>query len=64
MRASTLIVASIGLSLMGLIATSETVEDWQLSHGGFVTASDVRPHNGLPQGRGDMLAALSGDTPN
>jgi len=66
MRKSTLLVATIGLSLMGLHtpATADVLEDWQLSHGGFVTASDVRPHNSLPQDRGDMLAALSGDSPD
>jgi hypothetical protein len=66
MRKSTLLVAAIGLSLMGLHspATADALEDWQLSHGGFVTASDVRPHNRLPQDRGDMLAALSSDSPD
>lgn len=66
MRKSTLLVATIGLSLMGLHtpAAADVLEDWQLSHGGFVTASDVRPHNSLPQDRGDMLAALSDDSPD
>lgn len=63
MRRSTLLVATIGLSLMGLAAPAQTLEDWQLAHGGFVTAADVRPHNGLPQDRGDMLTALGGDSP-
>jgi hypothetical protein len=62
MRRSTVLVAAIGLSLMGLATHAQTLEDWQLAHGGFVTASDVRPHNGLAQDRGDMLAAL-GQTP-
>ena len=66
MRKSTLLVATLGLSLMGLStpAVPEGLEDWQLSHGGFVTASDVRPHNGLPQDRGDMLTALRSDSPD
>jgi hypothetical protein len=66
MRKSTLLIATLGLSLMGLTAPAiaDTLESWQLSHGGFVTASDVRPHNALPQDRGDILAALSGDTPD
>jgi hypothetical protein len=66
MRKSTLLVATLGLSLMGLStpAAADGLEEWQLSHGGFVTASDVRPHNGLPQDRGDMLAALRADSPD
>lgn len=66
MRKSTLLAATFGLSLMGLNTpvSAETPTDWQLSHGGFTTASDVRPHNGLPQDRGDMLAALNSDTPD
>jgi len=64
MRRTTALVAAIGLAVFSLPAHSQTLEDWQLSHGGFVTASDVRPHNGLPQDRADMLAALSGDTPD
>lgn len=64
MRKSTALIAVIGLSVFGLSATAQTLEDWQLSHGGFVTASDVRPHNGLPQDRADILAALSTDSPD
>jgi len=45
-------------------AVADTMEEWQLSHGDFVTASDVRAHNGLPQDRADMLDALSGESPN
>jgi hypothetical protein len=62
MRRSLITFAAIGLSLMGLATHAQTLEDWQLAHGGFVTASDVRPHNGLGQDRADMLAAL-GQTP-
>jgi hypothetical protein len=58
MRRTTLVVATLGLSFMGHAAPAQTLEDWQLSHGGFVTASDVRPHNALPQDRADMLAVL------
>ncbi|MCC5966805.1 MAG: hypothetical protein JJU24_11785 [Natronohydrobacter sp.] len=66
MRRSTLLVAAMGLSLIGLTrpAATEALEDWQLSYGGFTTAADVRPHNGLPQDRGDILAALSGESPD
>lgn len=66
MRTSTRLIATLGLSLMGLTkpAIAGGLEEWQLSHGGFVTASDVRPHNGLPQDRGDMLAALGAESPN
>jgi len=64
MRRSTLFVATLGLSLMGFMAPAQMPEDWQLSHGGFVTASDVRPHNALPQDRGDMLAALAQTPPD
>ncbi len=66
MRKSTLLVATLGLSLMGLStpATADALEAWQFSHGGFVTASDVRAHNGLPQDRGDMLTALNADNPD
>lgn len=64
MRRSTALVAAIGLSVSGLTAQSQPLEDWQLSHGGFVTASDVRPHNGLPQDRADILDALSGESPD
>lgn len=64
MRRTTLLAATIGLSLMGLSAAAQTLQDWQLAHGGFVTAADVRPHNGLPQDRGDMLAALAQTPPD
>jgi hypothetical protein len=64
MRRSTLLVATLGLSFLGHAAPAQTLEDWQLSHGGFVTASDVRPHNALPQDRGDMLAALAQTPPD
>lgn len=64
MRKSTAVVAAIGLSVIGLSAQSQPVEEWQLSYGGFVTASDVRPHNGLPQDRADILASLSGEHPD
>lgn len=64
MRRSTLLVATISLSLMGLATNAHTPEDWQLSHGVFVTAADVRPHNALPHDRGDMLAALAGTPPD
>ncbi len=38
MRKSTLLVATLGLSLMGLStpAAADGLENWQLSHGGFV----------------------------
>lgn len=64
MRRSTLLAATFGLSLMGLSAPAQTLEDWQLSHGGFVTAADVRPHNALPRDRADMLAALAQTPPD
>lgn len=64
MRSYTRLVATLGLSLMGLSAPAQTLEDWQLSHGGFVTAADVRAHNGLPQDRADMLAALARTPPD
>ncbi len=64
MRKSTALITALGLSVFGLSATTDTLEDWQLSHGGFVTASDVRPHNGLPQDRADILYALSTKSPD
>jgi len=66
MRRSTRLVAFLGLSLIGLTtsASAQTLQDWQLAHGGFVTASDVRPHNALPQDRGDMLASLTATPPD
>ena len=64
MRKSTAFIATIGLSVFSLPSQSQTLEDWQLSLGGFVTASDVRPHNGLPQDRADILNALSGKNPD
>jgi hypothetical protein len=64
MRRSLVTFAAIGLSLMGLATHAQTLEDWQLAHGGFVTASDVRPHNGLAQDRADMLAALARTPPD
>jgi hypothetical protein len=66
MRHGSRIIAIAGLALMGLNtpAAAEPLEDWQLSHGGFVTAADVRPHNGLPQDRADMLAALAQTPPD
>lgn len=64
MRRSTLLLATLGLSLMGLSAPAQTLEDWQLAHGGFVTAADVRPHNGLGQDRADILTALAQTPPD
>ena len=57
--------ATFGLSLMGLNTpvAAETPAGRKLSHGGFTTASDVQPQNGLPQDRGDMLAALNSAPP-
>jgi hypothetical protein len=49
---------------LSLPVAAQTTEDWQLAHGGFVTASDVRDHNKLPQDRSDILMLLSGDTPD
>lgn len=46
------------------LAAQPALEDWQLSHRGFVTASDVRNHNALPQDRGDLLAALQATPPD
>ncbi len=43
---------------------AEALEDWQLSHGPFVTEADVRAHAGLPQDRGDILAAITQETPD
>lgn len=64
MRKSTTLIAAAGLAALGLAANAQTMEDWQLGHGDFVTASDVRAHNGLPQDRADMLTALGGDSPD
>ncbi|MDD7971376.1 hypothetical protein [Roseinatronobacter alkalisoli] len=64
MRKTTALVAAIGLAVVSLPVRTQASDDWQLAHGGFVTASDVRPHNGLAQDRADILAALSGDTPD
>lgn len=65
MRYSTRFIATAGIALMGLFPLSaETLQDWQLSYGGFVTAADVRPHNRLPQDRADMLTALAATPPD
>lgn len=45
------------------MATDARLEAWQLSYGGFVTASDVRNHNALPQDRADLLASLQATPP-
>jgi hypothetical protein len=46
------------------MAADATLETWQFSHGGFVTASDVRNHNALPQDRGDLLASIQVTPPD
>jgi hypothetical protein len=46
------------------LAADATLEAWQLSHSGFVTASDVRNHNALPQDRGDLLASIQVTPPD
>jgi hypothetical protein len=47
-----------------LIAAQATAADWVLSHGPFVTASDVTPHNMLPQDLADMRAAMAQEPAN
>jgi hypothetical protein len=59
-RAST---ATILALMLASVAMPATAEDWQLSHGPFTTAADVRPHNGLPQDIADILAALDAEQP-
>lgn len=39
-------------------------EDWQIGHGPFLSASDVRPHNKMPLDIRDVNAALAGETPD
>ncbi|MGY6646865.1 MAG: hypothetical protein ACXIVD_16775 [Salinarimonas sp.] len=58
--AVTLLAAPLLLASPAAVA----LEDWQLSHGPFVTGADVRPHAGLPQDRGDILAAITQETPD
>lgn len=63
MRIRLALATALSLALSIPAASAQTSESWQLSHGGFVTAADVRAHNGLPQDRADMLAALAGEAP-
>lgn len=54
------------LGSLTLLATApvQALEDWQLQYGPFITASDVRPHNQLPQDIADMQAALAESPPD
>ena len=56
------------LTLHGLAATpilfaasADARESWQLGHGPFTTAADVRPHNRLGQDLADIRAPLAGE---
>ncbi len=40
------------------------LEDWQLGHGPFVTASDVRSHNKMPLDIRDVNGSLAGEVPD
>jgi hypothetical protein len=54
---------AIAAACAALIAAPSVAQDWVLSHGPFVTASDVTPHNALPQDLADIRAALAADPP-
>jgi len=55
---------TLAVTLIAAAPAAQAQEDWRLSHGAFTTGADVRPHNGLPQDRGDMLAALAQTPPD
>lgn len=56
-----LIAASLVLACGGL---ANAKEDWQIGHGPFVSASDVRPHNKMPLDIRDVNAALAAEQPD
>lgn len=43
---------------------ANALEDWQIGHGPFVSASDVRNHNKMPLDIRDVTGALAGETPD
>lgn len=49
---------------VALANPAAALEDWQIAHGPFVTAADVRPHNALPGDIADMRAALATEAPD
>ncbi len=59
-----LAVTALAAPLLFVGPAAHALEDWQLSHGPFTTGADIRPHAGLPQDRGDILAAITQETPD
>lgn len=55
---------ALALGALLLAAPALAGEDWQLEHGPFLTAADVRPHNMIGQDRADILALLAGEAPD
>lgn len=55
---------ALALGALFLSAPALAREDWQLEHGPFLTAADVRPHNMLGQDRADILARLAAEAPD
>lgn len=56
------IPSGIHLALVGALLTAApalAIEDWQLSHGPFVTAADVRAHNKMPLDIAEIDSALA-----
>jgi len=47
-----------------LTGTAHALEEWQIGHGGFVSASDVRNHNKMPLDIRDVNDALGTDEPD
>lgn len=59
-----LAITVLAAPLLFVGPAAHALEDWQLSYGPFTTGADVRPHAGLPQDRGDILAAITQETPD
>lgn len=57
-------LAALLAAALALAASALAQEDWQLAHGPFVTASDVRAHNALGADIAEITAALAAPEPD
>jgi len=53
-----------GPVLGGTVGAASGKEDWQIGHGPFLSASDVRAHNKMPLDIRDVTASLEGEKPD
>lgn len=63
-RTTSAVLAVAGALLLGAAGAASAREDWQIGHGPFLSASDVRAHNKMPLDIRDVTTALDGETPD